>query len=104
MTKQLTGAEKYFADRMLDPAYQAEYAAASDRIRRTDAIVRALDDERKAKGISKAELARRADLSPEAVRRLFSADGVNPTLETITALASALDVQLVLRSLADAKH
>ena len=44
MTKQPTGAEKYFADRMLDPVYRAEHGAAAERIRSTDAIVRALDE------------------------------------------------------------
>ena len=104
MTKQPTGAEKYFADRMLDPVYRAEHGAAAERIRSTDAIVRALDEKREASGLSKAELARRADLPPEAVRRLFSADSANPTLGTITALAGALNVELVLQPLASAKR
>lgn len=104
MTKRPTGAEKYFADRMLDPVYRAEHAAATERIRSTDAIVRALDQKREASGLSKAELARRADLPPEAVRRLFSADSANPTLGTITALAGALNVELVLQPLAEAKR
>jgi DNA-binding phage protein len=104
MAKHPTGAEKYFADRMLDPAYRAEHAAATERIRSTDAIVRALDEKREASGLSKAELARRADLPPEAVRRLFSADNANPTLGTITALAGALNVELVLQSIASTKR
>ncbi len=103
MAKRLTGAEKYFADRMLDPAHRVEHAAATKRIRNTDAIVRALDQKREANGLSKAELARRADLPPEAVRRLFSANCVNPTLGTITALAGALNVELVLQPLAEVK-
>ncbi len=100
MTKRPTGAEKYFTGRMHDTAYRAEHAAATDRIRRTDAIVRALNEKREASGLSKAELARRADLPPEAVRRLFSAEGANPTLGTVTALANALNVELVLQPLA----
>ena len=104
MPRQPTGAEKFFAERMLDPAYKAEHAAATERIRSADAIVRALDQKREASGFSKAELARRADLPPEAVRRLFSAGSANPTLGTITALAGALKVELVLQPLADAKR
>jgi transcriptional regulator with XRE-family HTH domain len=84
---------------MLDPEYRREYEAASMRLRTTDAIVRSLDARRQAEGLSKAELARRADLPAEAVRRLFSADRVNPTLGTIAALAGALDVELVLQPL-----
>lgn len=104
MTQRPTGAEKYFADRMSDPVYRAEHAAATERIRSTDAIVRALDEKREASGLSKAELARRADLLPEAVRRLFSADNANPTLGTIMALAGALKVELVLKPLAGGKR
>ena len=95
-----TGAERYFAERMLDPEYRREYEAASVRIRTTDAIVRSLDARRQAEGLTKAELARRAHLPAEAVRRLFSADRANPTLGTIAALAGALDVELVLQPLA----
>lgn len=89
---------------MLDPEYRAEHIAATDRIRRTDAIVRALDEKRELSGLSKAELARRADLPPEAVRRLFSTSSANPTLGTITALAGALNVELVLKPLTNAKR
>ncbi len=46
-------------------------------------------------GLSKAELGRRADLAPEAVRRLFSVDSPNPTAITLAALAEALDLDLV---------
>lgn len=100
MREPRTGAEKYFAERMLEPEYRREYEAAAARIRSTDAIVRSLDARREAEGLTKAELARRAHLPAEAVRRLFSADQANPTLGTITALAGALDVELVLQPLA----
>ena len=46
-------------------------------------------------GMTKAELARRADLTPEVVRRLFSADSPNPTIGTLTALADSLGLELV---------
>lgn len=100
MKKVRTAAERYFAERMLDPEYRREYEAASVRIRTTDVIVRSLDARRQAEGLTKAELARRAHLPAEAVRRLFSADRANPTLGTITALAGALNVELVLQPLA----
>ena len=59
--------------------------------------MRALDDRREELGITKAELARRADLAPEAVRRLFSTDQPNPTITTLAALADALGVEFVPR-------
>lgn len=92
-----TGAEKYLAGRMKDPAYRAAYDAAKRRIAQVDALVQALDDRREQLGITKAELARRADLAPEAVRRLFSVDAPNPTATTLIALADALDMELVPR-------
>ena len=57
-----------------------------------------LDERREALGMTKAELARRADITPEAVRRLFIADNPNPTIGTLTAIADALDVDLVART------
>jgi N6-adenosine-specific RNA methylase IME4 len=52
-------------------------------------ILETLDQERRRQGLSKSELAKRARLQPAAVRRLFSADA-NPTLSTLSALATAL--------------
>ncbi|MEO8696414.1 MAG: helix-turn-helix transcriptional regulator [Acidimicrobiales bacterium] len=95
--RKTTGAEKYLAERMKDPAYRAAYDAAKRRIEQVDALVQALDDRREQLGITKAELARRADLAPEAVRRLFSVDAPNPTATTLIALADALDLELVPR-------
>lgn len=95
VTKPRTGAEKYLAKQRKNPEYGAAYDEARRRIDQVDAIVRALDDRREALGLSKAELARRADLAPEAVRRLFSVDSPNPTAITLAALADALDLDLV---------
>ena len=82
------------AIRRKDPAYRAAYDAAKRRIEQVDLLVQALDDRREQLGITKAELARRADLAPEAVRRLFSVDAPNPTATTLIALADALDLEL----------
>ncbi len=93
--KPRTCAERYLAKQKKDPEYQAAYDEAQRRIDQVDAIVRALDDRREALGLTKAELARRADLAPEAVRRLFSVNSPNPTATTLAALADALDLDLV---------
>jgi DNA-binding phage protein len=92
-----TGAERYFADQQRDAEYGRAYKAAQARIRQTDALVRALDERRIARGMSKAELARSAGVQPEAVRRLFTMNAPNPTANTLLALASALDLELVTR-------
>jgi len=59
--------------------------------------VEEVDERREALGMTKAELARRADIAPEAVRRLFSADNPNPTIGTLTAIADTLGLELVPR-------
>ena len=92
-----TGAERYFAERAKSPEFGEAYDEARRRVHQIDRLVRALDDRRDELGLSKAELARRADIAPEAVRRLFSADAPNPTIATLTAIADSLDLELVPR-------
>lgn len=92
-----TGAERYFAKQMEDPAYRAIYEQARDRIARTDALVRSLEERRVDRGMTKADLARRAGLAPEVVRRLFTMESPNPTAGTLVALADALDLELVTK-------
>ena len=90
-----TGADRYFERRASEPGYAEAYDEARRRVEAIDRLVRALDDRREELGLSKAELARRAELAPEAVRRLFSVDSPNPTIGTLTALADALGLELV---------
>lgn len=92
--KPRTGAESYFAKRMEDPAYADAHDAAAARIDEIDQILGFIDQVRVDQDLSKAELARRAGLPPEAVRRLLTADHRNPTLDTILALSHALGVEL----------
>lgn len=94
MTGSRTGAEQYLAERLEDPEYRDAFDSARERIHQIDFVIRSLDERREDLGLSKAELARRAGLKPEAIRRLFSADQPNPTLNTLVALASALDLEL----------
>ncbi len=90
-----TGAQRYFDEQLKDPKYRDAYQEAAERIRRTDALVRSLDECREAQGLSKAELARQAGIPPEAVRRLFTMRSPNPTAGTLVALAEALGMDLV---------
>jgi DNA-binding phage protein len=90
-----TGAERYLASRLDDPEYRVAHEDARDRIDRIDSVIRALDARREELDLSKAELARRAGVQPEAIRRLFSAERPNPTLNTLVALADALELELL---------
>ena len=92
-----TGAETYLSTLAEKPGFAEGYDAARRRIDQIDRLVNALDQQRSALDMSKAELARRADLAPEAVRRLFSAEKPNPTIGTLTAVADALGLELVPR-------
>jgi DNA-binding phage protein len=92
-----TGAERYIAKQMEDPEFRAAHEAAARRIRHIDELVRVIDARRVEVGWTKAELARRAGMPQEAVRRLFSMEGPNPTAATLVALADALDLELVAR-------
>ena len=94
MVEPGTGAERYLRQRMGDPAYRAAYDEARAHIDRIDSVIRALDERRGDLELSKAELARRAGVKPEAIRRLFSAERPNPTLSTLVAVADALDMEL----------
>ena len=94
-----TGAERYLAGRKDDPEYRFAYDAARRRIAQIDSIIRMLDQRRCNLDLSKAELARRANLRPEVIRRLFSAERPNPTLATLVALAEALELELAAEPL-----
>lgn len=68
------------------------------RVRAIDELVRSIDHCREERGLTKAELARKAGLPPEAVRRLFTMRSPNPTATTLVALTRALDLDLVAES------
>ena len=94
MAAAQTGAERYFARRLEDPEYRRAYEEARERIEQIDSVIRAFDARREELDLTKAELARRAGVKPEAIRRLFSAEKPNPTLTTLVALAGALDLEI----------
>jgi transcriptional regulator with XRE-family HTH domain len=82
-----------------DPEFLREYVRESVRIATIDDLVNELDEAREAAGLSKADLARAISAEPAVVRRLFSAEHVNPTVETIAAVAAALGMRLTLEPL-----
>lgn len=94
MPEPRTGAERYLARRLEDPEYREAFEQARERISQIDRVIRALDERRNELNLTKADLARRAGVKPEAIRRLFSAEKPNPTLSTLVALAGALDLEL----------
>lgn len=93
-----TGFDRYFEQRMGDPSFRQTYVDARSRIDAIDQVVRSLDSAREELGMSKAELARRIGVRPESIRRLFSAPSPNPTLDTVIAVAQALDLRVRVES------
>jgi DNA-binding phage protein len=91
-----TGFERWAATKMKQPSFAKSYQAARKRITAVDGLVRALDQIREESGISKAELARAIDAKPEILRRLFTKEGANPTLQTVIDIATALGLELRL--------
>jgi len=90
------GAEQYLESRLKDAEYRADYSHAQERIALVDRVMRVLDERRAELSISKAELARRAEMPPDAVRRLFATNAANPTLKTLTAIACALGLDIAV--------
>lgn len=96
MARKKTGFDRYFDQRMQDPAFASTYEEERAIIDTTDALVRALDEARLLEGVSKAELARRIGARPEAMRRLLTSRAANPTLTTVVKVADALGFHLEL--------
>ncbi len=95
-TQQKTGFDRHFAKRMKNAAFAAEDKTTRTQTDAVDALVRALDAAREDAGLTKAALAQRADIKPEQVRRLFTAQASNPTVMTLVKLATALDCTVAL--------
>src|SRR5688572_5482506 len=90
-----TGFDSWVKKRSATSAtFRAELRAARERIDSVDDVVRALDAARIEMGLSKAELARAVGMVPESTRRLFTAKGANPSIETVMKLADALGLEL----------
>lgn len=92
--KPRTAAEDRFARLRSEPEYGEAYQIASRRIAMFDDVVRSLDARRLGLGLTKADVAARANMPAAAVRRLFSQQQKNPTLVTLVAIADALDLHI----------
>lgn len=77
------------------PEYRQAYDESRERVDRADSVVRSLDSRREVLQLTKADVARRAGVKPETVRRLFSSESPNATLTTLVALATTLDLEFL---------
>ena len=77
-----------------DPEFLREYVTQSIRVSTIDTVVNALNVARESAGLSKAQLARAINMDPATVRRLFTANGSNPTLGTLAEVAAVLGLRI----------
>jgi ribosome-binding protein aMBF1 (putative translation factor) len=96
-----TSFDDLLAGRLRDPEFARHYATEAARIAVIDHVVNVLDELRESAGLSKAELARAIGSEPSTVRRLLSAQTVNPTLGTVAELAAALGMKVTLEPMSD---
>jgi ribosome-binding protein aMBF1 (putative translation factor) len=89
------------ARNMEDSEYRHHFVLQSARIAAIDELVNRLDELRVAQGMSKATLARAIERDPASVRRLLTAQQINPTLSMVADLAAALGYRLSLEPLDD---
>lgn len=86
-----------FEQRLQKHLQNEEFAAGFREMAAELELVRAIDEIRKRQHISQEELAMRMGRKREALSRLFSAEGSNPTLDTLIDLLSALHLTADIR-------
>lgn len=87
------------AEDLQDPEFRKQYVLDSLRIATVDRLINDLDAARQTADLNKSELARVIGVEPATVRRLFSSHNVNPTLGTVTEIATALGLQITVTPL-----
>ncbi len=81
---------------MQSPEFAEEYQRAKVEIATMDTLVRQIERERSRAKLTKADLARRAGIPEESLRKLLTSPGANPTVATLERLAAPLGLQLAL--------
>lgn len=88
---------EYRDQRLADPEFRSHYERHRRDIDAVDRVVAAIEARRVELGLTKADLARLVGRKPESVRRLLSGNLVNPTLTTVSEMATALGMEMVMR-------
>src|SRR5215467_10292520 len=79
-----------FHQRLRKDLQDPEFAAAFYEMSVEITLLQALEEARKALGVTEQELAERMGVQRAGVTRLFNATDANPTLETLTSILRAL--------------
>ena len=81
-----------------DQGQREELAIRTAALLIRNAMLRAIDSERKRAGRSKRSLADDAQVDYAALRRLLTTEGANPTLDTVAKLLAATRMRIQLVS------
>jgi DNA-binding phage protein len=82
-----------------DETYRRQFVFGRHRVQTIDRLINFLEDARREAGLTKADLARRAGMSDAVLRRLLTASDGNPTLNTLSLVATALGYRITLEQL-----
>ena len=83
--------DAYLARQMQDPAFRAEYEALAPEF----AIIQAIIDARKARGLTQKQLAEKSGIAQADISRLERGNA-NPSLRTLNRLAKGMGMRLRL--------
>ena len=92
-----TSFDRRFDRWMQEPEFAESYALHRARIDAIDTLMRALDDERERRNMTKADLARRIEAEPAAIRRLFTEARPNPQIGRLVDMAHELGFEITVR-------
>lgn len=85
----MTDFNDFLNEQLKDPEIKAEYEALEPEF----AIIQAMIDARKQKGITQKELSERTGIAQGDISKLENGNG-NPSIKTLKRLASAMDMSL----------
>ena len=85
----MTNFNDFLKEQLKDPEIKAEYDALDPEF----AVMQAMIDARKLKGITQKELSKRTGISQGDISKLESGNG-NPSIKTLQRLAKAMNMSL----------
>ena len=87
----MTNFDDFFAEKLKDPEFKAEYDALEPEF----AIIQAIIDARKNIGLTQKELSERTGIAQSDISKLENGSA-NPSLRTLRRLASGMNMRLRL--------
>ena len=85
----MTKFNDFLSEQLIDPEIKDEYAALEPEF----AIIQAMINARKMKGITQKELSERTGIAQGDISKLENGNG-NPSIKTLQRLAAAMDMSL----------